>query len=79
MALEDAKVVADSEDKVENPKPAEKSKEEADKADKPADFKIETEMSHPQVKLDIKNNNAEMMKPAEVSDSEHIEDSEVPK
>ena len=36
-------------------------------------------MSHPQVKVDIKNNNAEMMKPAEVSDSENIEDNEGPK
>ena len=36
-------------------------------------------ISHPQVKLNIKQNDAEMMKPAEISDSENIEDGELPK
>ena len=80
--MEDATILANEQDKVENEKADNKAdgdKKEAFKMVKDEDVKIESEMSHPQVKLDIKNNTTDKIKPAEVSDSENIEDNELPK
>jgi hypothetical protein len=73
----------DKDDKKENAEIVEQSNEKMKEADKQGDKKggdsAANESSHPQVKLMTKENDAEMLKPAEISDSENVEDSEVPK
>lgn len=63
----------DAADKVEDSK----GKETKENDGKPEDGASKS--AHPLVKLNNKENDAEMIKPAEVSDSENIEDSEAPK
>jgi hypothetical protein len=75
---EDSKPAEKEEKPKENPKPEESSLASLVEKEK-ADDAAKAEPSHPQVKLTSNENDAEIMKPAEVSDSEHIEDGEAPK
>lgn len=75
----DPKDQQDKDDKKELPPDSQSNKDNDKKEDSQKPDASTTEISHPQVKLTTKENDAEMLKPAEVSDSENIEDSEAPK